>query len=103
MSYIVHYTFLGSKCETLLKSLNNLVSFSFIFFGTIILTSATKSPLPPLPSLYPFCGILITSPLCVPLGTITVTSSSIEEILALVPNAASQGVINKFEYKSYGL
>lgn len=71
-----------------------------MFLGTIIFTSATKSPLPPFPSLYPFPAIFIFSPLAIPCGTYTVAVSSIEFKFTLVPKAASAGVKYKFVYIS---
>ena len=69
-------------------------------FGTIILITAIRLPLPPFPSLYPLPFIVILSPLCIPFGIAISSSSSIPSTLTLVLRADSHGVINKSVYKS---
>ena len=101
MSTYISYAVLGLNFEISFSFSYNFFSSLVSSFGTTILTIAVKSPLSPLPSLYPFCGIFSFSPLAIPAGTNIDIVSSIPSKFTLVPSAASDGVKYNDVYKSY--
>ena len=94
------YIFLGSNPDICSSFLYKFFSWSVICWGTIILVWRISFPLPPFPSLYPFCSISIVSPVCIPLGIYTEILSSILFASTLAPKTASHGDMYISSYMS---